>query len=98
MEDMPKFIITITVVLIVFVAGVAMFLMLLSPLDLERGQNQTYPVSDPTVDQQCILAYEPDDTSLIVTQYNGNEWLSVSSTWVSVNGKAVTVDSNGLQG
>ena len=98
MEEMPKFIMTIVIVLIVFVVGVFAFLTMLSPLDLEKGHMQTFDVTDPAVNQHCVLAYDPEDTTVVVKQYNGNDWLDVASTWVSVSGKTVTVDANGLQG
>ena len=97
-QEMPKFIIAITVVLIVFAVGVVMFLSILTPLDLTLGQNQTFTVTDPTVSQRCTIAFEPDDATVVVKQYNGNEWVSVSSIYVTISGQIVTVDSAGLQG
>ena len=98
MEDMPKFILTITIVLIIFAVGVISFLSLIEPMGLERGQNQTFTVTDPTVAKRCTLAYNPDADTVIVKQYNGNEWVTVTSTYFSVSGKTVTVESGGLQG
>jgi len=98
MEDMPKFIMTIVVVLIVFAVGVTAFFTTITPLDLEKAHTQIFTVSDPTVDQRCTLSFDPDEDTVVVEQYNGNDWLTVTATWVSVSGRVVTVDANGIQG
>ena len=58
----------------------------------------TFSVSDPSQDQVCTLTSTPDGSTLVVTQYNGFEWVTVSGGYVSVDGDVVTVDADGLQG
>jgi len=58
----------------------------------------TFSVTDSGVDQECTLTDTPDSSTLVVMQYNGFEWVSVSSGYVSVDGDVVTVDADGLQG
>lgn len=58
----------------------------------------TFPVANPSVDQVVTLSHEPDSNTVVVEQYNGFNWLTVSSTYVSVSGDQVTVGSGGLQG
>jgi len=98
MEDMPKFVIMITIALIVLAVGVTAFLTMLSPLELEKSYTQTYNVTDPSVSQFCVLQFMPESGTVTVQQFNGNDWLDVSSTYYSVSGKFVTVLPGGMQG
>ena len=58
----------------------------------------TFPVTNPSVDQIVNLSYTPDSSTVVVEQYNGFNWLTVGSTYVSISGDQVTVSSGGLQG
>jgi len=98
MEDMPKFVIIITVALIVLAVGVTAFLTMLSPLNLEKSYTQTYNVTDPTVTQVCTLQFTPESNTVTVEQFNGVSWNNVASTWYGVSGKRVTVLPGGMQG
>jgi len=60
--------------------------------------DERFSVSDPSVDQTVTLSDSPDLYTLSVSQFNGFAWVSVSSSYVSVSGTSVTVDSDGLQG
>jgi len=97
-EDMPKIILLITVVMIVFAVGVYMFMTVLTPVEVEKSMTQTFGVSDPTTNQLCRLSYTPQSGSVTVEQYNGIGWQTVSSTYVSTSNNWVTVDSAGLDG
>lgn len=59
---------------------------------------EVFDVSNPSEDQECTLGFAPTDNSVSVEHFNGYEWLSVDSGYVSVDGKVVTVDSDGLSG
>jgi len=55
-------------------------------------------VTDPAVDQIVTLTHSPDSSTVVVQQYNGFQWLTVGTAFVSVSGTQVTVGSGGLQG
>ncbi len=59
---------------------------------------ETFPVTDPTVNQVVTLSHGPDSNTVSVQQYNGFQWLTVGGAFVTVSGTQVTVDSGGLQG
>lgn len=58
----------------------------------------TFAVTNPAIDQVVNLSHTPDSSTVVVEQYNGFNWLTVSTTYVSINGDQVTVGSGGLQG
>ena len=58
----------------------------------------TFPVSDPSVAQTVNLTATPDASAVIVTQYNGYTWVTVSSAFYTVNVNQVTVQPGGMQG
>ena len=62
------------------------------------SHTDTFAVTDPTVDQVVTLTHAPDDSTVVVQQYNGFNWLTVSGAFVTINGDQVTVGSGGLQG
>ena len=97
-EDMPKIILTISVILIIFAIGVFMFMSVVTPVQIQKTHTQTFAVTDPTVDQDCILYYAPASGTVVVEQYNGVSWNTVSSTYVSTHGNTVTVEHEGLDG
>lgn len=56
----------------------------------------TFPVSDPTVDQNCDTG-ETGLTGISVQKYDAvRGWTSVGSAFVSYSGSTVTVTSGGL--
>ena len=62
------------------------------------SHSEVFSVSNPGVDQDCTLSTSPDEDSVVVEQFNGFTWSTVSSSYVSVDGDVVTVSSSGLQG
>jgi len=58
----------------------------------------SFPVTDPSVDQIVTLTHSPDSSTVVVQQYNGFQWLTVGNAFVAVSGTQVTVGSGGLQG
>ena len=97
-KSMPIIILGIVICLIVFAIGTYAYFAVLSPLETEKSITQYFAVTDPSVDQACSLTYAPASGSVVVTQFNGNEWLTVDASYVSTAGGIVTVASGGLQG
>jgi len=62
---------------------------------LSTSYDQTFPISDPTVDQNFNTG-ETGLTSITVTTYNGILWKYVPAVNVSYAGSIVTVQSGGL--
>jgi len=97
LEDMPPIVLTVTIALIVFGAGVFAFYVTVEELGTYGDLTEFFGVTDPSVDQTCTLEYEPD-AKPTVWQYNGFEWLLVNPTYVDYTGNTVTVNHSGLQG
>ena len=97
LEDMPPIVLTVTIALIVFGAGVFAFYVTVDELGTYGDLTEYFSVDNPKVDQTCNLEYEPS-TKPTVWQYNGFEWVLVNPTYVSYAGSIVTVNHSGLQG
>jgi len=99
-EDMPKVILTITLSLLILGIGIFTFFYVTmstnESIDLER--TETFTVSNPSVDQTFTLQQAPDTSTMTVTQYTGFEWISVNPTYVSVDGRDITIESEGMLG
>jgi hypothetical protein len=96
--SLPAIVLGVTVCLIVFAIGTYAYFSVLSPLETEKSITQYFAVTDPSVDQACTLTYSPASGTVVVTQFNGNEWLAVSPSYVSTSGGTVTIAAGGLQG
>ena len=96
-ENMPTIVMSIVVVLIMLGIGTFAFLVVTSEIGYQTTQTESFDVADPTVDKECELEYIPD-TITLVQQYNGYEWLTVTSAHYSVSGQTVTISASGMQG
>ena len=98
-SGIPNITILILIVSIVVGLGVVIVSIAYSGFGSSGSSHlEVFDVSNPGVDQDCILSYTPSESSVSVEQYNGYVWASVDSSYVSVDGKTVTVDSDGLSG
>ena len=98
MEDMPKTVLTIVICLLLLAIGVFVVLVITTSIGMESSITQTFTVDDPTVDKTVTLKAKPSGTP-DVWQFNGLEWLQVSSTFLNWDGNVgLTVASGGMQG
>jgi len=98
MEDMPKTVLTIVISLLLIAIGTFVVLVIVTNVGLESSITQTFTVDDPSVDKTVTLRAEPASTPT-VWQYNGLEWLSVSSSYLNWDGhSSLTISSGGMQG
>lgn len=97
LEDTPAIVLTVSVAMIVFGAGVFAFYVTTNELGTYSDSTEYFDVTNPSIDQTCNLQYEPSSTPT-VWQYNGFEWLLVNPTYVSYTANVVTVNHSGLQG
>jgi hypothetical protein len=56
---------------------------------------ETFPVSNPLVDQNCSLNYYPSG-AMSVLYYNGSAWNALTAANYTVSGKTVWVNSSAL--
>ena len=94
---MPKVMLTVVTVLIIFAVGVFVFYIVNNEIGFNELQTDTFGVSDPTVAKVCQLTYTPESITS-VEQYNGYNWIAVSSSDYTVAGQTVTVLPAGMQG
>jgi len=98
MEDMPKTVLTIIVCMLLLAVGIFVILVFDGNVGMESSVTQTVSVDDPSVDKSISLEAKPAQTPT-VTQFNGLEWLPVSSTYVNWDGNlGLTVAAAGMQG
>jgi len=97
MDDMPNTILSIVVVLIILAAGVSAFFFVYRGVGYTKEQEETFPVSDPSVNNRVTLEYSPTSIVLI-EQYNGFSWNTIPSSGYDVFGKEVEIDKNYLEG
>jgi len=98
MEDMPKTVLTIVVSLLLIAIGTFVVLVIVTNVGLESSITQTVIIDDPSVDKTVTLNAKPSGTP-DVWQFNGLEWLEVSSTFLNWDGdKQLTILSGGMQG
>jgi len=96
-KEFPFIITTIVVTLLILAVGVFAFFVVTSEVGYNDRQTETFAVTDPTVSQSLDLEWKPE-TIVLVQQYNGFEWVTVSSSYYSVSDSTVTVLPAGLQG
>ncbi len=101
MEDGQGFnimMVTVVVSLLVLTGiGAMIFYQVLGATPGAGTQIETFTVSNPAVDQVVTLTYIPSG-SVTVDQYNSYAWVSVSSSYVTQNGRTITVNASGIDG
>ena len=97
MEEMPQMILAVTVTMIILAVGVFAFFTVYSEIGYTTDQTQIFGVTDPSVDQACVLEYSPTGITSI-EQYNGVNWYILLPTCYTVDEKTVIVSSGCLQG
>jgi len=97
MEDTSNLVMTIIVSLLILGVGLFVIVVFTTEGGIESTSVEIFSVENPSVDQQVTLKYIPASTPT-VTQYNGIEWVSVDSGFVSYSGRVLTVAAGGLQG
>ncbi len=84
------------------ILGAVILLIVLSymftALNVGATKVEIFAVIDPAVDQDVTLGFTPDAATLQVEQYNGAYWENIDPSYVTVNGKDVTVDADALYG
>jgi len=97
MQDNTNLVLTIVVSLLILGVGLFVIVVFTTEGGIESSSKEYFSVDDPSVDQHVTLKYIPSTTPT-VSQYNGIEWVAVSSTYVSYSGTSLTVAAGGLQG
>ncbi len=97
MEDTPNMVLIIVLCMVIIGIGLFVMVMFTSTVGLESTSTENFGVSDPSTDLTVDLKYTPKATP-VVTQYNGIEWVSVDSSFVSYMGNHLTITAGGLQG
>jgi hypothetical protein len=99
-DGMPKIILTITISLLILGIGIFSFFYVTMSTNqsIELQRTETFIVPDPSVDQTFTLKAYPDTSTMVVTQYTGFDWIPVDSTYISVVGRDMTIEANGMLG
>ena len=97
MEDTPNMVMIIILCMIVIGIGLFIMVVFTTNAGIESTSTENFGVSNPSVALTVDLKYIPKDTPTIM-QYNGIEWLSVDSSFISYSGNHLTIAAGGLQG
>jgi hypothetical protein len=94
----PENILVVVVCLMLLGVGIFVMTIFVTSTDMETNREETYAVSDPTIDFSVDLTYVPA-TKPTVMQYNGIEWLPVDSADVEWSGlHNIIIKKEGMQG
>jgi len=96
-EDMAKVVMAVTISLIMLGVGVFAFYVVNSEIGFTERQTEYFAVSDPTVAKVCNLNY-PIEGIVSVHQYDGYNWIAVSSSDYTTGAQSVTVLPSGMTG
>lgn len=99
-EEMPVMLFTIVIALIVMMVGFFAFFYVVNSANesVEISKTETFQVTDPSVDQTFTLSSHAEEETAVITQWTGFEWISVDPSYVSWDGKKVTIQEEGLLG
>jgi len=98
MEDMPKFVLTVTVSMLLLGIGLFVVLVAVTNIGMESSIERTYDVNDPTIDKTITLPAKPSAEPTVI-QYNGIAWVAVDPAYVEWNGElTLVVEHEGMFG
>ena len=98
MEDMPKFVLTATICMLLLGIGLFVVLVTVTNIGMESSIERIYTVDDSTVDKSITLPAKPSAEPIVI-QFNGIEWVSVDPAYVEWNGEVgLVVEHEGMFG
>jgi len=95
--EQQNLVLIIVVSIITLAVGAFIITTFVTSGGVESSSVEYFSVADPSSDLTVSLKYTPAATPT-VTQYNGIEWVSVDSTYISYMGTQLTVAAGGMQG
>jgi len=98
----PFLVLTVTLVMIILAVGTFAFYVTVSQTEQIVGsgvtKTETFTVDNPSEDQTFSMSFRPDSTTITIQQYTGFGWIPVDSTYISVDGRDITIEAEGMLG
>ena len=89
-------ILSVIVLLVVIAVGAFVMFNIVSSVNVSKTQTETFSVTNPAVNQTITIAYIPKVSTIVISQYNGTGWKTLTSSDWTITDKTITVYATAL--